>query len=796
MISYAQNLEDVVFNRLFRNKKSGFYIDVGAYDPVEMSVTKHFYDLGWSGINIEPVNSGYRRFQEQRPRDINLNMAVGSRHDFREIFEIEGFPEYSSLDLKIAEAAAVHTRSSIKSGKIEVQTLAAICEEYCRGVIDFLKIDTEGMEFDAIRGADWNKFRPTMLVVESLKPCSSFEPSDPDKNAAWQEWEPLLLDADYIRVYDDTLNRYYLRNEDEHLKIRFAFPVNPVRDEFVFYAQLRQVEELELKEKELITGREILIGEKQHLEEVGESQEKSLKTVKEERESLRKILSEKEVEIAARRLDIEDLKKKGNLLKSELGKIENERDNLRVELELKTNKCDSLAADVSKLMRDRNWQARELKELRPLPGKLKASKLELRLIKQLLREKQFRENHRIRFFLERFIPFLPWPASLNDQSPSQVSSAGFVNTEANKAVLAAGKDDPDIAASPPALVKPKIPAANSSVKASGPGLDISSFEDYSRFGMTTRHWSAAMESLVPLRDDKGLFFTPCASSTIFRNPGNPQPIKRPWIGIVQEPYTIPDWLAAIPGCGGATWLFEQPAWKESLASCRGLFALSTYSAEFLRKWFAGIKVNEIVHPADFTGDVWSPERFQDNPAKKVIQPGWYMRNLHSIFELPQTQAEKVAVPFCRDWELYQQLFETEEELRKSEGLFFECMRETASVMKDVSEADLGKMLTENIAFVNLYESNAVDTVIECIARATPLLVNAMPAVVEYLGPEYPFYMWCYDQAAEKADDHKLILETHEYLKDLGIRKKMTPQAFKQSLLESEVCRSVLETAKR
>jgi hypothetical protein len=82
MISYAQNLEDVVLNRVFKSKPTGFYIDVGAHDPVEQSVTKYFHDLGWRGINIEPVRSSYWKFDKERPRDINLNLAVGARQDF------------------------------------------------------------------------------------------------------------------------------------------------------------------------------------------------------------------------------------------------------------------------------------------------------------------------------------------------------------------------------------------------------------------------------------------------------------------------------------------------------------------------------------------------------------------------------------------------------------------------------------------------------------------------------------------------------------------------------------------
>jgi hypothetical protein len=49
MITYAQNFEDVLLARVFRGRTDGFYVDVGAGDPIELSVTKWFYDLGWSG---------------------------------------------------------------------------------------------------------------------------------------------------------------------------------------------------------------------------------------------------------------------------------------------------------------------------------------------------------------------------------------------------------------------------------------------------------------------------------------------------------------------------------------------------------------------------------------------------------------------------------------------------------------------------------------------------------------------------------------------------------------------------
>ena len=75
MISYAQNFEDVILWRVFKDIISGFYIDVGAYHPRIDSVTKWFYDQGWNGINIEPSKEYLDRFYDERPRDLNLNLA-------------------------------------------------------------------------------------------------------------------------------------------------------------------------------------------------------------------------------------------------------------------------------------------------------------------------------------------------------------------------------------------------------------------------------------------------------------------------------------------------------------------------------------------------------------------------------------------------------------------------------------------------------------------------------------------------------------------------------------------------
>ena len=75
-ISYSLNREDVLLNRLFESKYSGFFVDVGAAHPVFENDTKALSDRGWTGINIEPNVSLYRELVAQRPNDRNLNVAV------------------------------------------------------------------------------------------------------------------------------------------------------------------------------------------------------------------------------------------------------------------------------------------------------------------------------------------------------------------------------------------------------------------------------------------------------------------------------------------------------------------------------------------------------------------------------------------------------------------------------------------------------------------------------------------------------------------------------------------------
>ena len=95
-----------------------------------------------------------------------------------------------------------------------------------------------------------------------------------------------------------------------------------------------------------------------------------------------------------------------------------------------------------------------------------------------------------------------------------------------------------------------------------------------------------------------------------------------------------------------------------------------------------------------------------------------------------------------------------------------------------------------MVFLDLYDSSANNAVIECIARGTPLLINPIPGVVEYLGEDYPFYFNTLQEAAEKAKNFELIKDTNNYLLECETRKKLSKDHFRESIIESEIYESL------
>jgi FkbM family methyltransferase len=229
-ISYAQNSEDILIDRLFRGEV-GTFVDIGSCHPVLDSNTRFFYERGWRGVNFEPNAFSFQLFLDQRPEDLNLNVAASDFDGELTFYEVDdhGINGYSTLSAEIARGYRQHGFEVVEK-RVLVRTVRGLVQEYDIDPPDFLSIDVETHEHQVIRGIDLGYWRPKLIVVESTVPCS------PEPN--YQSWEPTLLEHGYRFMSFNGLNRFYLRDDLQHLARHFETPVN-VFDEFHPYAKVR-----------------------------------------------------------------------------------------------------------------------------------------------------------------------------------------------------------------------------------------------------------------------------------------------------------------------------------------------------------------------------------------------------------------------------------------------------------------------------------------------------------------------------------------------------------------------------
>jgi hypothetical protein len=294
-------------------------------------------------------------------------------------------------------------------------------------------------------------------------------------------------------------------------------------------------------------------------------------------------------------------------------------------------------------------------------------------------------------------------------------------------------------------------------------------------------WRYAMDSLRSLHSPRGVLFDGFVEKKFVwgADPGERHngwtPYTRPWVGVIHNPPEIPDCFN-MNGQSPVD-ILRTEHWRMSMASCCGIFTLS----EYLKNWLetrVPVPVCSLIHPTEIPEKQFSIGKYRRNPRKKIVQVGWWLRKFQSLYRLRVRGFRKLLLDLGQHWI---------DDIRNLELTGVEeTDLDSVELSPYLDNDQYDELLSKNLVFLHLYDSSANNALIECIARATPVLINPLPAVVEYLGPDYPFYFQALEEAACKAEDEKVVLAAHQYLKEGSLREKLTGAYFLRSLIQSEV----------
>lgn len=173
---YSQHGEDYVLSCLFPKKTDGLFVEVGCIDGRCFSNTLHFEELGWKGICIEAHNDYIQMLNTNRPGSQVVHAAVSDHDEDSVDFFANSRGSLSSLDesKKVDFEPYGQYFTGFEVQKVPMRTLTSILDE-CGCVpgspIDFISLDIEGHEVQALEGLDFERYKPTVFVIESDSPA-------------------------------------------------------------------------------------------------------------------------------------------------------------------------------------------------------------------------------------------------------------------------------------------------------------------------------------------------------------------------------------------------------------------------------------------------------------------------------------------------------------------------------------------------------------------------------------------------------------------------------------------------
>lgn len=206
-------------------------------------------------------------------------------------------------------------------------------------------------------------------------------------------------------------------------------------------------------------------------------------------------------------------------------------------------------------------------------------------------------------------------------------------------------------------------------------------------------------------------------------------------------------------------------WQHKRRKCRGIITFSEYAASYIRSR-VDMPVLALPHPFET-----ERPRFGVNN-DVLLFTGHWMRDFKAFFDL-KVPAHKVLLDCMSDmWDGSTQEFEAE---------IAPFRNDTVEIRKYVEDSEYDRLMRSSIVFLWLHDVSACNTILDCIASRTPLIVNRLPAVEEYLG-DYPLICDSLDEVPAKLQQLETAVEHLERID----KTRFTYEAFVDGLVSSDL----------
>lgn len=263
----------------------------------------------------------------------------------------------------------------------------------------------------------------------------------------------------------------------------------------------------------------------------------------------------------------------------------------------------------------------------------------------------------------------------------------------------------------------------------------------------------------------------------------PGTVNEDFVAVFHNPPNMPHWFGEESGPEA---ILSKPQFQDSLDRCKGILVFSSYLGDWLRKRLPHhVPVSVVMHPTEAVPRIhhWCPRKF--SASLTLVQLGWWLRRLQTVFSINSHGLRKMWLHGGdKALELLEREFE--ENPCSSHATAAEMMAASDVQVKRLDNHNYDLVLRESVVLIDLYDSSCNNAIIECVARRTPFFVNRIPAVVEYVGRDYPLL---FDDVSEVEHvleqiswgDLKPLVDARDYLHELDGAGYYRGDAFVRSI---------------